>query len=205
MIRVNLLEEVTRRNTGAGLAASPLKHLNLKMLLVGIGVYYALDYGSEALWKWELEGYNTRIAALNKESDGLAQEVAKVEETKNLLTAYKEKLVDLQKRSLLVDQITSKKTNPQKLLESLAKNMPEDLWLTKLRIEDAAVSIEGMALVYKSIGDFMGRINATPYFAQSVSLADAQTVAAAEGGPQDARLERFSLRGSIQTFDPFGN
>ena len=123
-----------------------------------------------------MEAENRKIEELKEELEVIAEEEKKVKEAKDLLTSHRDRMATLKRQSALFDRVVSKNNNPQKLLETVAKSMPEDLWLTRLQMTDDRINIGGMALTYKSIGDFLKKINGTLYFSQSLALASSSTL-----------------------------
>lgn len=202
MIETNLLEQKKTFKTPTVLGVD-LAKINIKMLIVAIILNYVPEH-------FLISYFNDQKAAVQTEIDDLNAKIAKLDEeltgTGNLrekLDAFNRQVLKLKERSEQVDQIVRERTNPAKLLEQLAKNTPDDLWLDELVINELKeISIKGGAESYKSIGDFLSQSNDSPFFGKSLTLADSKTNTENAGG-REYRREDFEIKGRVSVFDPW--
>ena len=201
MIKINLIEAKKQR---AQISSSvDFSQVNKKMLLISFLVYLITSYVTPLVWQWKINEANSEIATLDRQLASIKESTGQNKDARESLQEYKDKIPELEKLSTTVDELTSTAINPLKILEMIAKNTPSDLWFTMLEInKDRHFNINGLASSYKSIGDFMGRVNDTPFFSQSLNLADSKTLTQ-QHGSETIRLEEFFIEGSIRTYDPF--
>ena len=173
------------------------------MLLISFLVYLIASYVTPLVWQWKINEANSEIATLDRQLASMKESSGQNKDARDSLEEYKRKIPELEKLSSTVDELTSTAINPLKVLEMIAKNTPSNLWFTALEInEERNFQINGLASSYKNIGDFMGSINDTPFFGQSLNLANSETLTQ-QHGTETIRLEQFSIEGSIRTYDPF--
>ncbi|GAB4017132.1 MAG: hypothetical protein Fur0010_17510 [Bdellovibrio sp.] len=202
MIETNLLGQKRTFKTPTVLGVD-LSKINFKMLALAMVIYYVpegylISYFEEQMQEVQrqIEELNTQIAKLDKELEGTGNLREKLE-------AFNRQVLKLQERSEQVDRIVKERTNPAKLLEQLAKNTPEDLWMDELVITgEKEIIIKGGAESYKSIGDFLTHANDSPFFGKTLTLADSKTSTENLNG-KEYRREDFEIKGKITIFDPW--
>ncbi|KKQ78894.1 MAG: hypothetical protein UT01_C0057G0007 [Candidatus Daviesbacteria bacterium GW2011_GWA1_38_7] len=115
---------------------------------------------------------------------------------------FNNQVAKLKERSTQVEQIIKQRTNPNKILERVARNIPEDMWLTELFVDgDRKVSIHGMSTSYKSIGNFIILLNESLFFGKSLTLSDSKTEEDKDEGA-GKRIEVFTIQGRVESYDP---
>ena len=122
------------------------------------------------------------------------------------LEAFNEQIERLKQRSIQVEKIINEKTNPLKLLEKVARSIPEDMWLVHLKItEENKITFAGFSMDYKSIGVFIEAANETHFFDKSLILSDKDEDARAlvENAEDSENFEKFYIKGIVKTYDPF--
>ena len=168
MIELNLLEkkEPFRMPVVLGM---DFNELNLMMLFVSMLIWF--------IPQMVFDSYSSgKNAELTKESDAILEkvktikkEISKNGNIKEMLSAYQKQVVKLNERSGQVEEILKKRTNPKKVLEKLARSVPDDLWFDNLKIVNDEITISGGAYTNRSLGEFMTLINDSPYFAGSIT------------------------------------
>ena len=93
------------------------------------------------------------------------------------------------------------RTNPKKILEKIARSIPEDLWFDIMTInEKNEVIISGGSYSPRAIGEFITTINDSPYFGGSITPSKQESKKEnLDGIPTN--YERFELRGKITNYD----
>lgn len=203
MIEINLL----KKKKGIQLPVVLGVDLNLINWKV-IGLAYALTYAPDWLLKPELDKemkvVDDQIAILNKKNSKLKKEVGGNTNVEEQLEAFNRQVQKLKKRSSQVEKIIQDKTNPRKVLERVARDIPQDLWLTSLSItNDRTIEIKGAAESYKSIGDFIISANDSQFFGKSLILTGSNTETIEKDGVE-RRVEKFDIKGNVSAFEPFG-
>ncbi len=204
MIEINLIQRKKKRQTTV-VAGIDLSKLNLKMLVVAFVLYFAQDSYLPDYFSGLQNEVDTQIQTLNAEKSKIRRELKKHENIKEKLKLYERRRRELKRRSSYVDQILKTRTNPRKVLERLARSVPDDMWFESIMINpQKEILIKGKAEAYKSIGDFLTMANESAFFGKSLTLSDAGTKSEDEVlYGKKKRIEVFEVKGKIETFDPF--
>lgn len=152
-------------------------------------------------WEQKIVEIEEENAALEKRQARLNADIRKNDDVSKQLEAYNKQVERLRTRGTQVEQIIKSKTNPKKLLEKIARDIPKDMWIGELTInDDRTMILRGETSSYRSIGDFILSLNESAFFGNSLEIGNTQTVDDASTG---SRIETFDLSGKIQTFDPW--
>ena len=203
MININLVNPRKRKARAAALLGIDLKAINVKALIMAVLGSYALHYASLFIMSGRENSYQKKIDKLNTALTDLNDSMAETEGVKGELDEFNKNFNELKQINKKVEEILSDNFNPFKLLEYIARNIPKDVWLTKLEItSEKDIALTGVAISYKSIGDFITRTNATTFFKGSFDL-EKSTTFNQKSGSKLLRLEQFSIKGNISNADPF--
>ena len=181
MIRVNLLprEEKAQRKS----SSAPIQFKIGDMVLPGIvlGVAAVLIAGTGM-------GQRSRVAALQKEitnveaqSRALAPQIARVNQ-------LAQERAELDLRMGVINRLEKGRTQSVKLMDELARCVPDHLWLTGAT-QDAGttLTLEGVTFSNLVVSDFMSRLDRSPMFA-NVELDVAQAATATDKSVVNFRL-----------------
>ena len=201
MIEINLLEQKKPFKLpvimGVDLAA-----INYKGILVAILITYLPDWFLYPAWEEELQAISKEKEVLNEKLQKLEADVKGNDSIKKQLDLFNNQIAKLKERSTQVEQIIKQRTNPNKILERIARNIPEDMWLTELFIDgERKVNIQGMSTSYKSIGNFIILLNESLFFGKSLTLSDSKTEEDKDEGA-GKRVEIFTVQGRVESYDP---
>ena len=160
MIRINLLPyraARTKENIRKQVSIFILSFiLLLALLVVGQGILSA------------------RTNKLTNKLDGLKKEVAVYEEKAKQVEEYKKKLDLLEKQINVVDQLKTKREEPPKLLAKITEMMIAGrMQLTRMRVDDNVVDLDGEAMDNTTIAEFMTRLEKSGLFTD-VKLASSK-------------------------------
>ncbi|MCO4792684.1 MAG: PilN domain-containing protein [Bacteriovoracaceae bacterium] len=203
MIEINLL----RKKKGIELPVVlgiDLNQVNFKMLAVA----WALTYTPKWFLKPELDKetkvVEVQLKDLQTKLRKLKKDVGNNSNVEEQLEAFNRQVQKLKKRSSQVEEIIQDKSNPRKLLERLARDIPQDMWFKDLVISnDRKIEINGASESYKSIGDFIISANDSQFFGKSLILTGSNTVTE-KNADGEQRVEQFNIKGSISAYEPFG-
>jgi hypothetical protein len=204
MIKVNILgkAEGFKLPTVLGL---DLNRLSLRGYLAVIIMWYVADYAVFETWNGEVSAMKEKNLMLQNEVNQLNATITKNAGIKSQIEEFKAQLERLKNRSEQVDKIFQSKSNPFRVLERLARNIPEDAWFDTIKFtEDKKVIIEGAAISHRSIGALITVANESSYFGKSLYIKDTSTVEEDYAGGK-RRVEKFVIEGNIVSFDPWGN
>lgn len=202
MIKINLLEEKKKMKLPVVMGID-LAEINFKaIIIIYVLGYFGEDY-NKSYWTDKMQNSQNEIQKNQKEFNLLRKEVRGNEGIKAKLLAYNKQIGVLNEKSKKVGEIIRLRTNPKKLLEKMARVIPEDLWLTSLKIdENKKVKIEGNSTTYKSIGNFLVNANDTTYFGKSLGLLDSKTNEVTMDGER-IRVESFKVEGRVNSYGSF--
>ena len=201
MIEINLLEQKKQFKMPSVLGID-FSTINVKMLIFAILFSYIPEIFLKSYYESENIKYDEEIKQQNTVLKALKKDLKGNEKIKEQLQAFNRQVDKLKKRSEQVDKIIKQKTNPKKILEKIARSVPGELWFTNLTIgEDKSFLIEGGANSYKSIGNFISVANNSVFFESSLVMAESKTETE-KIGTRETRVETFSIKGKILTFDP---
>lgn len=170
MIKINLSnaqKQVDISNVGG----FDLTKLKFKAVALAILLIYIPDFVFVPMWE---EDYTTRNNDLNQIQDELRNLKKKVSKSKVLeeqIRNLNAQEITLGKKLLAVKQAISEKSNPTNLLLYIAKNIPSDLWLRELSIENDKMIIKGDSLSYPSVGTFTDNLRSS-IFVKDASIKE---------------------------------
>lgn len=203
MIEVNLIEKKKSGKPVVVLGVD-VRTINFKMFGLAIALYYIPKNYLASIWNEEIRQLNHQIEVLDAKVKTVSEDLKSFENVKKELEAYNAQIERLRGRSDQVDKILKEKTSPKRLLEFVARSVPDDLWFNELVIkEDRTFELKGEAESYKSIGDFVSSLNETPYFRNSINLANSETKTEIDGG-REIRTESFEVIGRVESFEIVG-
>jgi Tfp pilus assembly protein PilN len=200
MIELNLLEK-KKPFVLPSILGMDLSILNFKMLLVAFVLYYSPNFIVGQIFDEKMAATQASLDKLTADNAKIKNEVGREGDIKSQYQAYKEQVTKLQNRSNQVDEILKNRTNPKKILEKIARSIPEDLWFTDLSINNSnEIAIKGGAYTPRAVGEFITSINDSPYFGGSITPSRQENKKdVLDGVP--TTFELFELRGKIINYD----
>ncbi len=200
MIELNLLEKKQPLRLPVVLGID-LNNLNFKMIGLAFFIFYIPEIFVRNHFEDQTKQEQTILQQTTNEYDKISKEIAKNKNIKAQLDAYNNQVEKLKVRSSQVDEVLKIKTNPKKILEKIARSIPEDLWFDQLKInENKDIIITGGAYTPRSIGEFITIINDSPFFGNSlVPTKQESKQEVLDGVPSN--YESFELKGKITNYD----
>ena len=200
MIELNLLEKKQPLVLPTVLGID-LNNLNLKMLGVALVVYYMPGFIGSSMFDEKINVVKSTLDQVTEQNSKLLKSIAKDNDIKLQVEAYKDQVKKLQLRSVQVDEILKTRTNPKKILEKIARSIPEDVWFDNMTINDKnEISIKGGAYAPRAIGEFITSINDSPYFGGSIIPSMQENKRETLDGITTS-YESFELKGKIINYD----
>ncbi len=200
MIELNLLEkkEPLRLPTVIGV---DLNNLNFKMLAVAAFIFYVPEIFVRSHFEDQVKTEEEELAKVTRDNDKITKEIGKNTNIKMQLEAYNKQVEKLKARSAQVDEILKIRTNPKKVLEKIARSIPEDLWFDQLKIDDNKdIHIYGGAYNSRSIGEFITIINDSPFFGNTITPLKQENKKETLDGVLTS-YEVFELKGKVKNYD----
>lgn len=118
-------------------------------------------------------------------------EIARLQAVIGEVREFKKKKRDLEEKIEVIGKLEQRQRGPVRVLDELARIIPEKMWIEKLKDSGGSVSLEGFAIDNQTIARFMTQMEASPWF-QGVRLDVTRQVTRA-----GVNLKSFSLRASI--------
>lgn len=200
MIELNLLEK-KRPFVLPTVLGINLGEINFKMLGFALLLYYSPQTLVSQIYGSKIAEREEAVSSLTKENAKISASVEKDATVKTQVEAFKLQVKKLEQRSRQVDEILKTRTNPKKILEKIARSLPEDLWLEALDItENNEISIIGGSTSPRAIGEFITAINDSPYFGSSITPNKQESKKQALDGVLTT-YEYYELKGKIINYD----
>lgn len=198
MIEINL----AKKKTNINFAGVDLTKLPFKAIAAAFVVKLFIPGFYEDTFKEKTVKYNSQIKTIKKKIDKIKKEERRLADLKEQIDGFKEKTKELEKRSVQVEKILQIKTNPNKLLEKIARSLPEDVWLKTIGIRGNKLSLIGHSVSYQSIGLMMEQLRESPFFDERFK-EDMQKNIERQLDGERVRLIEFKISGPIVRYNPF--
>jgi Tfp pilus assembly protein PilN len=200
MIKINLVAPRKVKAQGA-LTGINFAMIKWKWAVSFLVVYLASSYYMAQDWESKKQAVNQEMSGYDTQIKKLDKEIASNKDVKEMLKMFEDQVEKLRSRADTVQEIIKAKINPEKVLERLARDIPEDVWLNEMVINpDKTISMKGAALTYKDIGEFLVRANESRFFNKSLQLKNSSTEEVSVRSYK-RRVEQFEVSGLVSTFE----
>ena len=195
MIEINL---ITGKKQGGltAVAGIDFNKLNIKMVIVAILFLYIPEPFLVDMMDTEIETVTQKNTALRKEYAAVNKKVKSLKEIEEQVVALKDQEAKLARKLNVVKQIINKRQNPFQIFYYLAQNIPSDVWLTKLELDDKKLILTGHSKTWKSIGTFLENIKSSIFFAKDLRYEQPTGADKAKD-----RVETFTIIANIVRFE----
>ena len=177
MIRINLLP----------VRAEKRKEVARQQLVLAVGIVVVMAAGIVAV-DWTLRSDIANVQAQIKQRKA---RIAQLQKQIGEVKAYKKKKRDLEEKIGVIAKLEARQRGPVRVLDELARLMPEKMWIERLSDASGALSLDGFAIDNQTIARFMTRLQASPRFS-GVRLEVTRQVTRA-----GVNLKSFSIRASV--------
>jgi len=177
MIRINLLPVRAARRREAVVRHLVLFAVGLGAIVFVGGIIYTADSSS-------LRDIQRANAALRSDIDDLKKVIGEVDE-------YKAEEQRLAQKLGVIEDLRDKKTGPVRMLDRVASDIPDKLWLTELDESDQKVTLKGVSINNEVIATFMSRLEDSNLFAEVYLVSiERETI-------DDLNLKRFTITSKL--------
>ena len=200
MIEINLIEQKQKMQLPILPGGIDLNYLNIKGLLLAWGVSLMLSAGLIGnRFENQIKAEQDKLNELTKILKDLQKKSRNKKKIEDAINKYVTQEVTLMARLEVVQKVIAQKKNPWKILHYTSLNIPEDVWLNELTLDDNQFTVKGEAKNYPAIGLFIDNLEKSVFFeAGQPTLRDSVTIVNKE---YDQRTESFVLSGKIKRFD----
>ncbi len=181
----------------SNVAGLDLTKIKIVPLLVALVLVYAPDYFLVPMFEEELNIINQNLTTKRQELGKLKSKIAQTAALEKQITELKAQEENLGQKLIAVKQAISEKRNPSGVLLYIAKNIPEELWIKELALENNEMLIKGEALDYTSIGSFINNLKASVFIKEANIISTNSMVRESD----KRRIESFEVKFIIGKFE----
>lgn len=174
MIRINLLGNDRSAPRKAAAFDSP------RQVAVACGLLVLTTALGVGWWHWTLREQSLR---LDEQIASAQAEQLRVRTLLAELAQFEARRSTLQQRVQLIQQLRGGQAVPVQLLDHVSRSLPESLWLTQLKQEGEAITIEGRSTTLFALSDFVGNLGTSALLQKPVEIIDSQVEAASGAAP----------------------
>ncbi len=196
MIKINL-STAKKQVDISNIGGFDFTKLKIKALLLVIAIIYVPDFVLVPMWEEEREGISQELNVKQGKLSALKRQVAQSMDMDKQIRELKAQEENLGKKLTAVKQAISEKRNPSSILLYIAKNIPPELWIKELDINQDQMTIKGEALDYTSIGNFVNSLRSSVFIRE----ANIAGTSSAVRDSDKRRIESFEVKFSIARFD----
>jgi len=171
--------------------------IKIKPLLIVIALIYLPDFLLIPMWETERQTKEQEIQAVEMKVASLKRKIAASQDMERQIKELQAQEENLEKKLAAVKQAISEKKNPATLLLYIAKNIPSNLWILDLSIDDNQMTVKGEALDYTSIGNFINSLRSSVF----ISDANIVSTSSATREADKRRIESFEVKFTIGRFE----
>lgn len=193
MIEVNLSPS---KRAGNAQHLELLSHVNVKMMFIALLIWFVPEPILIDMWNDEIKSHNTQYQKLNNEFKKLQRQVRKMQNVQKQVDALKEQEQKLARKLDTVKKIINKRQNPFLVLRYIAENIPKNVWLESLELNDRSLTLKGYAKKYQDLGSFLTSLKSSIFF-QTIDYGKP------DGMPdtiKGERLEAFQITTNVVRF-----
>ncbi len=184
MIRINLLP-VARERAPQRVLVPAAHRVTIAATLILLATTVFIGW-----WFWSLQ----------QQSQGLDQEIARVEEETRQIQSVLEQVrkfeaqkTVLQQRVSLIEQLRKGQAAPVHLLDEISRSLPERLWLNELSQTGSEFTMSGVTDSLTAVSDFVANLENTRWFQKPVEILDSQVQTDSTG----ADLIKFQVKAAF--------
>ena len=146
------------------------------------------------------------ISRLDKQTNQLSAELAKLDEQTKEARDLDKKQAELRTKLQVIKDLDAKRVGPARVLLDLSRAIPEKLWLEEFSESKGVATLVGWALDNQTVADFMRQLSASSYF-YNVDLSEATQPENPAQQPRSLlsfsagiRFKRFILKANVDYF-----
>jgi type IV pilus assembly protein PilN len=165
MIKINLLAEgkraVTRKAKAAPRTRVAREDLGQWLLVAGVLLGILVAGGWWFLLYRDSQQKDREIAVAQKEVDELQAIIKEVEE-------YKDKKAKLEHKIQVITDLKLNQQGPVRLMDQISRALPELLWLDRMQVSGANVTLNGQAFNTNAVANFIENLDKVPEFQEPI-------------------------------------
>jgi len=196
MIEINL-SPTKKAGSITNVGGIDLSLINVKMMFIAMLIMFIPEMVLTDMWESEKSQLNIKFMTLQQEYKKIGKKVRELGAIEKQVEALKEQEQKLAKKLDTVKQIINKRQNPFKVLHYIASNIPPEVWVVNITLNDKALEITGYSRNWKSIGSFLENLKNSIFFERGIEYSKATELNKEKGMD---RYEPFSIKARVQSF-----
>lgn len=196
MIKINL-NSVKKQVDISNIGGFDFTKIKIKALLLVIVLIYVPDFTLLPIWETDLNSKQAELDQLQNQLNSLKQKVAQSANLERQIQELNAQEKSLGEKLTAVKEAISQKRNPASLLLYIAKNIPEDLWIKELSLENETMIVKGEALSYTSVGNFVNNLRSSIFIRDASIKGTTSTVRESD----KRRIESFEIHFAVARFE----
>jgi type IV pilus assembly protein PilN len=147
-----------------------------------------------AIFTW----YQGQIAAQQERNQFLQSEIKKLEEEIKDIANLQREIASLRARQTAVENLQGDRNLPVHLLDELAEQLPDGVYLTSMKQVDQNVLLVGVAQSQERVSDLLRNLgNNSPWLVKP-ELVEIVAARFGEAGREQRRVSNFTIRVSLK-------
>lgn len=192
MIKINLTAAKNETDF-SNIAGFDFTRVKIVPLILAIVFLYLPDFTLTPMWEEEFNAKTNELASLQGKLNSLKRKVSQSGVLEKQIRELKAQEDNLVKKLTAVKQAISEKRNPSNLLIYIAKNIPQDLWIQELNIDNEVMTVKGQAMSYVSVGNFVNNLRSSVFIKDANIKNTTSTVRESD----KRRVESFEISFAI--------
>jgi len=199
MIEINLLEKRKPFKLPVVLGVD-LNEVNIKPIVIAYLLTIIIDAYVRPAIGGDLEVLKNQLETLNSQNRGIKSFLNKNKSLADMLLEFGKQIEKLKDREKQVKTIIDLRTNPKNIVSAITKIIPEDMWFDSFEINQKNdVKIEGGAISYRSVGEFITKANELEFFGGSILIRNSVTKEITINSSQ-YRVQSYTLEGKVTSY-----
>lgn len=161
----------------------------LPKALMAFAACYLLDETLNGYRQEELAKVDAEIAVIEKEKNAILTKLAKIKGFEPIKKQLEEDEKQVRIKLDVVNKLLENRNAPAKIMMQIAQSIPEEVWLTDLKVTDKQVRLAGSAPGDNQVSDFVNALTSTSQF----GAIDLGRIEESSTSAKEAKFKNFEL------------
>lgn len=196
MIKINLSSSPKQLDI-SNIGGFDFSRVKIVWVALAVILLYVPEWFVAPMWEESEQARNAELDLEKKKLSNLKRSVGELDKEEKQIKELKIQEENLKKKLTAVNEAISQKKNPMNLMLYLSKNIPDELWIRDLKLNDDTMVVQGEAASYVSVGNFVANLRA------SIFIKDAHIVSTSNAVRESdkKRVEKFEVKFIIARFE----
>jgi type IV pilus assembly protein PilN len=165
-----------------------------RAFFAGLGLAALIGVAAAGVWYTVLQ---TMTSAQASRNDLLRTEIARLDAQVKDIANLRAEIEALKARQKSVEDLQTDRNTPVHLLDDLAKQTPEGIYLATIKQTGQVVAITGVAQTNERVSEFLRNVSASTWL-ERPELVEIKSANITTTGKEQRRLYEFSMRVSLK-------